>query len=137
MTTNSETMNSKEIQKQANALVTEMLDKGLRAPDAHVTIKANAQPYVYLVWKDARRQFGEEYRSIRVDSVSGAIQGARDFIAKIPDAEQRKLEEFMGALGKVIDLGKQNGIEADYLNPLAASMKKLSENIITDQRDAS
>ena len=52
------------------------------------------------------------------------------------DAEQAKLNDFMSALGKVIDLGNQHGIEADYLNPLVASMKKLSENIITDQRAA-
>ncbi|WP_391564592.1 hypothetical protein [Sinorhizobium meliloti] len=46
------------------------------------------------------------------------------------------MKQFMGALANVIDLGKDNGIEVEFLNPLQATMKKLSDNILTDQRAA-
>jgi len=65
------------------------------------------------------------------------IAKARKFIAELPTAEETKFREFMGALGNVIDLGRKNGIEVDFINPLTETMKRLSENALTDQRVAS
>jgi hypothetical protein len=46
------------------------------------------------------------------------------------------MKEFMTALSDVIELGRQNGIEVDFVNPLVDTMRRLSENILTDQREA-
>lgn len=130
-------MDTKLAQKRVNDLAAAMVAKGMRAPHAQLDISANEEPKVYLKWKsgiDRGQMFGnDKYEFIRGDFAI-ALDKAAEFIAKQPDAATAKLQDFMTALGGVIDIGRQHGIEADYLNPLVASMKKLSENVITDKR---
>lgn len=54
-------------------------------------------------------------------------------IAEIPPIVETKRKEFLNAVGKLIDQGRDIGIEVDFLNPLTEMMKALSSNIITDQ----
>lgn len=132
-------MDTKIAQKRINDIAAAMVAKGMREPHAKLSIGSNVEPEVYLRWKsglDNGRAYGNEKYEFIKGSVSDALDKAAAFVAKQPDAEQAKLHDFMAALGSVIDIGNQHGIEADYLNPLVASMKKLSENIITDQRAA-
>lgn len=132
-------MDTKIAQKRVDDLAAAMLAKGMREPHAQLGIRANGEPQVYLRWKtgiDIGRSLRSEKYEFITGSVSEALDKAATFVAKQPDADQTKLHDFMAALGSVIDIGNQHGIEADYLNPLVASMKKLSENIITDQRAA-
>jgi hypothetical protein len=132
-------MDIKIAQKRVNDLAATMVAKGMREPNADLTLKSNAEPYVYLRWKagiDGRRfGNGDQYEFIR-GPVAEAFDKAAAFIAKQPNAEQAKLQDFMAALGSVIDIGRQHNIEVEFLNPLVATMKTLSENVITDQRAA-
>ncbi|MGN6768516.1 MAG: hypothetical protein ACTHJQ_01515 [Rhizobiaceae bacterium] len=132
-------MDTKIAQKRVNDLAAAMVAKGMREPTASLDIRANEEPSVYLRWKNGigrDRIFGDDsFEFIRGD-VEAALDKAAAYIAKQPDAEQAKLQDFLSALGSVIDIGKKHGIDADYLNPLVASMKKLSENALTDQRAA-
>ena len=126
-------MTAEDIQNRVNALSGAMLLKGLAQPDPSVNIHANKQPFIHLCWADARDTYGIAYHIERGDTVEDAFELAEAFITSMPDAEQRKLHEFMGALGKVIDLGRENGIEVGFVNPLVETMKRLSENIITHE----
>ena len=132
-------MDSKIIQKRIDDLSAAMIAKGMREPHAQVDIRANEQPQIYLRWKRGfgRDSYGraEQYKFF-VGDISTVFDDASAFVADQPDAEQAKLHDFMAALGSVIDIGRENGIDADFLNPLVASMKKLSENAITDRRAA-
>lgn len=130
-------MDSKIIQKRVNDLVAAMVAKGMREPHAQLDIKSNEEPQVYLRWKRgiSRSLSGDQYKFFN-GGIGDCLNKASAFIAEQPDADQQKLDDFMTALGSVIDIGRQHGIDADYLNPLVASMKKLSENAITDQRAA-
>lgn len=126
-----------EIQKRVDALIAAMLAKGLRAPEAAAYLRGNEQPSVSLVWRDARSGTSlsdRQYEFLRADTLPEALDKADAFVAELPDAEERRMHEFMGALGKVIDLGRETGIDAEFVNPLEVQMKKLSENVITDQR---
>lgn len=129
-------MNYDEIQNSVNDIVASMLAKGMREPDVCFTIRSNSTPYVYLKWKSGISH-GKPFVGDKTEIFSGspieAISAANDFIAKQPNADLAKLNDFLTALGEAIDLGKQHGIDADYLNPLVSSMKKLSENVITHQ----
>lgn len=129
-------MDTKIAQKRVDDLSAAMLAKGMISPKAQLNIKSHAQPLIYMEWSDESTQFGTAYMAFPADTIAEAFDQALAFVAARPSPEQARLNEFLGALGKVIDLGKRLGIEADYLNPLVASMKKLSENIITDQRAA-
>jgi len=132
-------MDSKIIQKRIDDLSAAMIAKGMREPHAQVDLRSNEQPQIYLRWKRGlgRDSYGraEQYKFFAGD-ISTVFDDASAFVADQPDAEQAKLHDFMAALGSVIDIGREHGIDADFLNPLVASMKKLSENAITDRRAA-
>lgn len=127
-------------QKRIDDLVAAMLVKGMREPNGVIRIIANDETRVHLSWKKGtphgRDWFSDEQVKIFRGLLKETLEEAAAFIAEQPDPEQAQLNEFLSVLGKAVELGKKYGIDADYLNPLVASMKKLSANIITDQRAA-
>lgn len=131
-------MDHKDIQTRVNAISKAMLGKGLRKPIADFRIAANVRVEILLRWQDPTKpEFSQDVlKFIGGDTPEEALDNADAFVADLPSAEDAKLKQFMGALANVIDLGKDNGIELEFLNPLAATMKKLSDNILTDQRAA-
>jgi hypothetical protein len=62
------------------------------------------------------------------------LKDAHDWILTIPSAEQRAHDEFTKSLGRLIDQGREIGIEVDFLNPLTAMMEKLATNALEDKR---
>lgn len=133
-------MDSKDIQTRVNSLVSNMIGKGLREPSAQAAFDANAEPHVYIVWKDVTKKSSyvsdREYKFFRGPLLDDLFNQAIAFVAAMPSAEEAKIRQFMGALASVIDLGKDNGVDVEFLNPLQKTMKKLSDNILTDQRAA-
>lgn len=126
-------MNEHEMQAAVDQLVKDMMDKGLRKPEAKVWISSGQSSQVGLT----SGVYGEPdhwYEYPLAPTVAEALDAARAIIAAMPDAETARLNNFMGALGKVIDLGRDLGVDVDFINPLTATMKRLSENVITDQR---
>ena len=128
------------MQEQVNRLSAAMVAKGLRDPRAEFKIKSNEAPCILLAWKPfSNRTDGyvhDKYEWVRGETDGERLAKAEAFLDALPSADQHYKQEFLQALGNVIDLGRERGIEADLLNPLVASMKKLSENVITDQRAA-
>lgn len=135
-------MDTKEIQKRLDALMTAMVAKGLKTPSAQFAAESGKVEFrIYLRWQDPTKIDGSSFVTDPFKFITGKnpekiFEEADAFIATLPSAEEAKLRQFMGALANVIDLGKSNGIEVEFMNPLAATMKKLSENILTDQRAA-
>ena len=123
-------MDHAEIQRSVDDLSRAMLAKGVRNPEAQVHIAAHVAPCVYLCWG----RYGEPDYSVEIirdPNIREAIQAAFDLINGLPSPEEAKRQQFMGALAKVIDLGRENGIEVDFVNPLVETMKRLSENALT------
>lgn len=123
-----------EIYAAINPLPAMLSAKGKVNPGVTCMIEANAEITVYMKWKkegDARdwETDCECFRSD--DDFADAMAQASDYIAKLPAPEVAKLHSFMGQLGRLIDVGKNAGINLDYLNPLLDTMKRLSENVIT------
>lgn len=61
---------------------------------------------------------------------------AHDWIDAIPTAEDRAHQAFTASLGRLIDQGRDIGIEVDFLNPLTAMMTKLATNALKDKRNS-
>jgi hypothetical protein len=129
-------MDIKIAQKRVNDLAAAMVAKGMVAPQAELHLGSNKLPGVYLRWNDKSETYGTASEWVEAATVAEAFDEASSFIAARPTAKQARLEEFMRSLGRVIDLGRENNIEVEFLNPLVATMKTLSENVITDQRAA-
>jgi tRNA C32,U32 (ribose-2'-O)-methylase TrmJ len=68
------------------------------------------------------------------ESLDTALREIQEWVTNVKPEEERKREEFLASLGRLIDRGRSIGIEVDFLNPLVESMRQLSENILTDQR---
>ena len=68
------------------------------------------------------------------DTNEDALAALDKHIADLKTPEQEQRDEFLKALGRVIDQGRDAGIEVGFMNPLVQAMKDLSENILTDQR---
>lgn len=132
-------MDSKEIQKRVDGLAKAMIAKGLREPTANMKCESHVGYELYLKWKDVTKADlydNGAYEFIKGKGLADIFSKAEAFIAALPSADEARMKKFMGALANVIDLGRSNGVEIEFLNPLQATMKKLSENILTDQRAA-
>jgi hypothetical protein len=88
-----------------------------------------------LSWKKpfSQNSWDTESEYFNGETADDVIQKASGFIAGLPSAEQAKLHQFMGELGRVIDGGRDAGIAVDFMNPLLDTMKRISENVITHQ----
>lgn len=76
-----------------------------------------------------------QYKSFQSDKESNEVyaellEQAWTFIKGLPSPEEAARRDFLAKLGRLIDQGRELGLETDFLNPLEASMRKLSENIL-------
>lgn len=129
-------MDSTLIQKRVDELSNAMVAKGMSRPRAELDFGSHEEPNAYLAWT-VIGEYGSEARKsefIYGDDLPDIFRKASAFISEQPSAEEAKMNAFMKALGGVIDLGNRNGIEVDFLNPLVETMKRLSENALTDGR---
>lgn len=124
-------MDVMEIQKRLDVQAKAMVAKGLREPAAQFQIESNTEAKGWLTWKDKAALYDKAYEWFREGTAEKILAAMDAHIAAMPTANETKFREFMAALGGVIDLGKDNGIEVEFLNPLVATMKRLSENAIT------
>jgi len=124
-----------EIYAAINPMPAMLSARGKVNPKVSIEFEANARVIVWLKWSKTCAVHVWDYDSecFITDTADEAIAAATVFINALPDAKTAKLHDFMGQLGKVIDSGRDLGIDVDYLNPLTDTMKRLSENIITHQ----
>lgn len=125
-----------DAQKRIDPLPASMSAKGLREPAAEITIAANGEMRGYMTWKDKKRPYGSAYEFVRGKSAPDILAKMEAFIAKLPAPEETRMKEFMTALSEAIELGRENGIAVEFINPLTEAMQRLSSNILTDQRAA-
>lgn len=122
-----------DIYAAINPLPAMLSEKGKVRPEVIVMIYANDKLCIYMNWKKpyAANDWEMESEVLNGDTFEDAEAKAIAFINDLPSAKDAKLHHFMGKLGHLIDAGKDEGIDLDYLNPLLDTMKKLSENVIT------
>lgn len=64
------------------------------------------------------------------DAPDDAIRSAMDAIAKLPSKADRGLREFHKKVAEAIDLGRDVGVDLQFINPLIEMSRKLAENAI-------
>ena len=83
---------------------------------------------------DADAQEKSEFVSATYkDGFAVLLQRVEAKIASLPSIEDEKRDAFIAAVGRLIDRGRDIGIDVKFLNPLTKMMEKLSTNIITKQ----
>lgn len=130
-------MDTTVIQMRLDRLMAAMVAKGMQRPDATYFLQSGRpEPTFWVEYAipDPRRHSGSDRKTLFFEQKDGDLFDQADaWVAAQPDAEERKVREFQRALGGLIDLGRENGIEVDYLNPLMETAKRLSENALTHQ----
>lgn len=124
------------INEKLSSFVKDMLAKGFRQPEVHYAIKADAVSYIYISWRGADDKRGYSYGTTEYfegDDFGEALLKASDWLDAQPTVEQRQFREFAEILGKAIEIGKQNGIDAILVNPLEKAMRDLSKNALMFQ----
>lgn len=126
-------MTIEEIYAAINPMPALLSAKGKVNPEASFGIEANAGLYISLKWKKygAVSEWDREYFVFTGRDFDECLSKAQEHIAALPSAEAARLQQFMNKLGNLIDIGRDEGIAVDYLNPLLDTMKRLSENVIT------
>jgi len=132
-------MNVNEINTRLSAIVRAMSAKGLSRPKASFWIENDAEFTIHIKWmKDAvsRSSFDEKYDFMHADTPEAVFEKVEKWVDDLPSPEQAKFNEFMGAVAKAVDLGREHGIDVEYVNPLAETLKRLSENALTFRGEA-
>jgi hypothetical protein len=124
-----------DIYAAINPLPARLSAKGKVNPLAEFQIEANARMRIIIRWKKygAVSDWENDYHALTGESFDECLQKADALINGLPSADQDRLQQFMKKLGNLIDVGKDEGISVDFLNPLLDTMKRLSENVITYQ----
>lgn len=125
-------MNIEQIQADLSAMVTEMTAKGVKLPRAELCLRGNESPNATL-WGDlAQRALRGEYlQIINGDTATDALVNAHAFIAALPDPETLVLRTYLGKLADAVDYGHENGIAAEYVDPVRITQKAMSDNLLT------
>jgi hypothetical protein len=85
---------------------------------------------------DARLTHSEIGEGVDVHEwLNDKIDEAHAWIDAIPTADERAHAAFTKSLGRLIDQGRDIGIEVDFLNPLTSMMERLATNALEDKRN--
>lgn len=125
-------MNASEILREINRLEKLLTNKGFTAPKIEISVGFSTRE---LTANIAYKAGGStEYQFIHIEADDGfeaLIQDTADYINGLKSVAEIQKDAFIAAVGRLIDQGKEIGVEVDFLNPLTALMDKLSTNILT------
>lgn len=126
-----------EIYAAINPLPAMLSAKGRKQPRANIDLDANStRVTLWLKWmKEHNPEYSgqQEFKGFFADSVEEAVAQAIDLINNLSSMKEENTHAFMRDLGKLIDTGRDIGIEIEFLNPLTETMRRLSENALTHQ----
>lgn len=88
---------------------------------ASLETRVDAHSLSKSIWMGAKYEEGFE-------CLLDKVQRSVDALTSIEDA---KRDAFIAAVGRLIDHGREIGVDVAFLNPLTEMMTKLSTNIIT------
>ena len=126
-------MNAAEIHTAMKAIEATISDKGYYAPCA--SFKVNWVGYdltIHLEYKSSSwANVKSEFIHAKIEE--GIIAKAVKHVSEIASIEDQKRNDFITAMGRLIDQGRDIGMEVEFMNPLTEMMGKLSTNIITKE----
>jgi hypothetical protein len=130
-------MNTAELLSNAKRLENKILDKGYIVPSVIFKINwlgddlsASMSYQSSSDYASAKQIFP---RASLEDGWEPIIKQMDDHIDALISVSEAKKNDFIAAMGRLIDKGREIDIDIEYLNPLTEMMGKLSTNIITKE----
>lgn len=118
-----------------------MVDRGIINPSANIEARSGGRcAHVTLNFAKAGESYPGEYEFLTGDTLKEAVEKAKASILAQPTAEERALQDALEMTAKALEASRKAGLDtgdgAAFVAQLEAMMKRLSENAITDQREA-
>jgi hypothetical protein len=130
-------MNIEQLLSAASRIEGLLVEKGYIAPS--VTFRINWMGHdlcgslSYQVSESISSEKNMFPKATAADGWEPIIAIMEDHINSLIPIKEAKNNEFIAAIGRLIDQGREIDIDVEYLNPLTEMMGKLSTNILTDQ----
>lgn len=124
-----------EIKDRCQRLETRLSAKGFVTPTVHAAVTFFNRDY--SVWMEYRTVKGGKNLTDYFhsdESMGDAFRQLEAAIDKLKTPAELQREEVVKDLGALIDKARDVGMDVDFINPLTEQMKRLSENVVTDQR---
>jgi len=126
-------MNAIDILREITRLEKLLSNKGFTAPKIEISVGFSTRE---LTSNIAYKAGGSsEYQFIHVEALDGfesLISDTEDYINGLKSVAEIRKDAFVASVGRLIDQGRDIGIEVEFLNPLVDMMGKLSHNILED-----
>lgn len=119
-----------------------MADRGIITPSAAIEARSGHRTArVTLNFAKAGESYPGQYEFLTGDTIEEAVEKAEAWVRSQPTAEERALQDALGLTAKALEASRKAGLDtgegAAFVAQLEAMMKRLSENAITDQSEAS
>lgn len=110
-----------------------MADRGIITPSAAIEARSGHRTArVILKFAEAGASYPDQYKFLTGDTIEEAVEKAEAWVRAQPTAEDRAIQDALELTAKALEPGL-----AAFVAQLEAMMQLLSENAITDQREAS
>jgi len=119
------------------ALEKQIAEIGYASPQVAIHINWLSSPFCVHIEHNSAQGVASKSEFLRGDTIEEAIKKADEYVAELPSVEDARMRDFTHALGRLIDQGREIGVDVDCINPLTKMMEKLAENCLTDQRPKS
>ena len=126
-------MNASDILREITRLEKLLANKGFTAPKIEISVGFSTRELTANISHKAGSEV--QYKFIHLeadDNFDGLIQDTEDYINGLKSVAEIQRDAFVASVGRLIDQGRDIGIEVDFLNPLVDMMGKLSHNILED-----
>ena len=119
-------MTEAAITRALAALEAEMAERGVRAPQAELTLTASG---ARMFLSGRQVDPGSDTPSFWLGSgrdADAALAAARAHVARLPNGKARSASEMRRALAEAIAAGRDAGLEETVITPLSEAMQQLS-----------
>lgn len=128
----------KDVQSRIDAITSAAVDRGMAEPDLSIRV-SSCGGYAYLNWYEVSPETGYKERKSKLVNYQGAypepaLAGIAEFVESQKTADELEVANATRLVALALEASRKVGLEPEFTNPLEAIMKKLSENVITDQR---
>ncbi len=127
-------MNASDILREITRLEKLLTNKGFTAAKIEITVGFSTRELTANISYKAGSEV--QYKFIHLEALDGfeaLFADIGEYIYDLKSVADIQRDAFVAAVGRLIDQGKEIGVEMEFLNPLTAMMDKLSSNIITKQ----
>jgi len=131
-------MDATDILEAVSRMEKALADRGFARPDVGMRVTTNADPFTLIVrFEKGPNLIGEagvtrdEFKFFRAETPDQAIADGDAYLASLESPEARHREDFIAAVNKLIDRGREFGITDDLIAPLVDGRDIIAERLLT------